>query len=87
VQIVVSDGKTRLEPADSAFLNERNWPMPRAGRGFACAVDAAGKELGRQEIEIEHIGSAEKVANFIHQHAPVPEDAEKKWSAACADTN
>jgi len=87
MQVFVVGGKSPLEPADAAFLQERNWPLPQPGRVFACAIDAHGKELGRQEIDIAKSGAAEEVANFIHQHAPPPHDAEKKWTAAFAEAS
>jgi hypothetical protein len=87
MQVFVVGGKTPLAPADAAFLKERNWPLPQPGRVFASALDANGKELGRQDIDIGKNGAAEEVANFIHQHSPAPQDAEKKWAAAFAEAN
>jgi hypothetical protein len=85
MQIILTGGKVPVEPADAAFLAERDWPLPQAGRVFACALDANGTELGRQEFHIDDAGAAEEAANFIHQHAPAPQDAEKKWAAAFAE--
>ncbi len=87
MQIVVAGGEIPLEPADAAFLKKRNWPMPQVGHVFACAIDADGKELGRLDIDVGRDGAPEAVANFIHQHAPAPQDAENKWSAAFADAD
>jgi hypothetical protein len=87
MQVFVTGGKTPLEPSDAEFLRERSWPLPQPGRVFACAIDADGKELGRQDIDIGKNGAAEEVANFIHQHAPAPQDAEKKWTASFAEAS
>lgn len=85
MQIIITGGKVPLELADAAFMKERNWPLPQAGHVFAYAIDADGKELGRQHIQVDENGAAEEVANFIRQHAPAPQDAEQKWTAAIAE--
>jgi len=82
MQIIVTGGKVPLEPADAAFLQKRNWSLPQAGHVFAYTIDADGKELGRQHIFVDESGAAEEVAKFIHQHAPAPQDATEKWTAA-----
>ena len=87
MQIVVSDGKEPLDPADAAFLQERNWPLPQPGHVLAYALDASGKELDRQVIDVNDGRAAEQVAQFIHQHAPAPHDAEKEWTAAFAEAH
>jgi hypothetical protein len=87
MQVLAFGGTTPLVAADAAFLKERNWPLPQPGRVFACAIDANGKELGRQEIDIANSGAAEEVANFIRQHAPPRQNAEEKWAAAFAEAN
>ena len=83
--IVVSAGKVPLEPADAAFLQERNWPLPQAGRIVAYGLDTDGKELGRQVVDVADGSAANQIAEFIHQHAPAPGDAEEKWTAAFAE--
>lgn len=87
MQIVVSRSRESLESADAAFLKERNWQLPREGRVFVCAIDAKGNELGRLEIDVTDTGANEEAADFIHQHAPSPVDAEKKWHEAFAEAN
>jgi hypothetical protein len=82
MQIVVRATKGLLEPADAAFLQERNWPLPQPGHVTAYAIDAGGMELGRQNIKVNRYEAVEQVANFIHEHAPAPLDAEEKWTAA-----
>jgi hypothetical protein len=85
MQIIVTGGKIPLAPADAEFLNGQNWPLPKPGHVVALALDVDGKELGRQEIQINHEGAAGEAADFIHEHAPVPQDAEEKWTAAFAE--
>jgi hypothetical protein len=85
MQIILTGGKIPLAPADAEFLNGQNWPLPKPGHVFALAMDAEGKELGRQEIQIDHEGAAGEAANFIHKHAPEPQDAEENWTAAFAE--
>jgi hypothetical protein len=85
MQLVVSGDSNSLPPADAAFLKERHWPLPAAGRVVAYALDAKGNELGRLDVEPQRGGAAETVAEFIHRHAPPPDDAEQKWNAAFAE--
>ena len=87
MQLVVLGGKKPLDPADEAFLKERRWPLPPSGRIFACAIDAGGQEIGQQEIDLSETEAAQKVAEFIHQHAPAPDNAEEKWTAAFAEAS
>ena len=82
MQIVFSRGRKSLESVDTAFLKEQNWQLPAEGRVFACAIDAKGKELGRVEIDVSDKRAGQEAAAFIHQHAPAPVDAEKKWHEA-----
>ena len=48
-------------------------------------MDGEGKELGRQDIDVNIAGAAEQVAKFIHQYVPATPDAEAKWAAAFAE--
>jgi hypothetical protein len=85
MQLVVTSGKTPLDPADAAFLKERSWPLPEVDRIVAIVTDLTGKEVARQKIDFSDKTAPEQAAHFIHQHAPPPDDAEKKWSAAFAE--
>jgi hypothetical protein len=85
MQIIVTGGKIPLAAADEALLNERQWPLPQPGHVFALALDAGGRELGRQDIDLEQEGAAHEAADFIQKHAPAPQDAEEKWTAAFAE--
>ncbi len=48
-------------------------------------MDGEGKELGRQDIDVNIAGAAEQVAKFIHQYVPATPDAGDKWTAAFAE--
>jgi hypothetical protein len=85
LQITTPGNAQSLEPADAAFLKERNWPMPQEGHVVAVAFDDQGKELGRLDSDIRHPEAAGEVADFIHRQLPITEDAEAKWNAAFAE--
>jgi hypothetical protein len=85
MQIIVTGGKIPLDPADEELLKARHWPLPQPGRVVALALDAEGKELGRQDVDIAQPTAARDAADFIHEHAPAPQNAEEKWTAAFAE--
>ncbi len=62
----------------------KNWPLPAKGKVFALAMDPAGHELGRIEIDLKDPASPKRAAEFIRQHAPAPADAREKWEHAFA---
>ena len=68
----------------SAFARSKNWPLPAKGKVFALAMDPAGHELGRIEIDLKDPASPKRAAEFIRQHAPAPADAREKWEHAFA---
>jgi beta-lactamase regulating signal transducer with metallopeptidase domain len=69
---------------DQAFAESMNWPAPGEGKVFACAMDESGKELGRTELDIKDTAAPEKASKFMHEFAPQPADARKKWDEAFA---
>jgi hypothetical protein len=87
MQLAVRVGKSGLDPTDTAFLNERNWMLPKDGHVSAISIDSTGKELGRLDTDARRNGAAEEVARFIHQQAPAPVNAKEKWDAAFAEAN
>ncbi len=76
------DGETGSEIA--AFARSKNWPLPERGKVFALAMDPAGHELGRIEIELKDPAGPRLAAAFIRQYAPAPADAREKWDEAFA---
>jgi hypothetical protein len=68
----------------TAFARSKNWPLPKKGRVFALAMDPAGHELARIEIDVMDPASPKQAAAFIRQHAPAPVDARKEWDEAFA---
>lgn len=84
MQVAVARGQHDLDPAEAEFLKKRKWQFPGKDRVAAYAIDASGKEQGRLEVDVTDEGAANKVAEFIHQHAPPQVDAEKKWREAFA---
>jgi hypothetical protein len=68
----------------TAFARTKNWPLPKKGRVFALAMDPAGHELARIEIDVMDPASPKQAADFIRQHAPPPADAREKWDEAFA---
>lgn len=71
-------------PEDKAFAETMNWPAPGEGKVFAYAIDESGKELGRIELDIKDAAASDKATKFMHDFAPQPEDAKKKWDEAFA---
>ena len=53
-----------------AFAPSKNWPLPEDGKVFALAMDPAGHELGRIEIDVKDPAGPKRAAAFIRQHAP-----------------
>ncbi len=78
----IGDDSATAEIAE--FGRSKNWPTPEKGRVFACAIDAAGKELGRIEFDSKDPDGPKLAAQFIRKHAPTPADAKKKWDEAFA---
>jgi hypothetical protein len=68
----------------AAFARSKNWPLPENGKVFALAMDPAGHELGRIEIDLKDPAGPKRAAAFIRQHAPAPADAREKWDEAFA---
>jgi hypothetical protein len=87
MQLVIDRGQGGLDSADTAFLNERDWKLPTGSRVVAYAIDGNGKQLGELEVDISDAGSAAKAAEFINQHGPAQNDAEKKWNEAFAEAS
>jgi hypothetical protein len=52
----------------AAFARSKNWPLPEKGKVFASAMDPAGHELGRIEIDLKDPAGPKGVAAFIRQH-------------------
>lgn len=71
-------------PLANAFASEMKWPEHKEGAIFAIALDAEGKELGRIEIDPKHADASKASLKFLHEFAPQPDDANKKWSDAFA---
>ena len=69
------DGETGSDIA--AFAQSKNWPLPERGKVFALAMDPAGHELGRIEIELKDPAGPRLAAAFIRQYAPHPRTPEK----------
>jgi hypothetical protein len=68
----------------AAFARSKNWPLPQKGKVFALAMDPAGQELGRIEIDVKDPAGQKRAAAFIRQNAPSPVDARQKWDEAFA---
>ncbi|MEX2142767.1 MAG: M56 family metallopeptidase [Pirellulales bacterium] len=73
------------DAAAAQFVKTKQWPSPRPRTVFACALDAAGRELGRIELDITEGDATRKAENFIKKYAPTPADAQEKWDAAFAE--
>ena len=71
-------------PDIAAFARSKNWPLPEKGKVFALAMDPAGHELGRIEIDLKDPAGRKRAADFIRQNAPAPADAREKWDEAFA---
>lgn len=71
-------------PQGNAFASEMKWPEHKEGAIFAIALDVEGKELGRIEIDPKAADASKESLRFLHDHAPQPEDAKKKWDEAFA---
>ena len=64
----IGDDSASAEIAE--FGRSKGWPMPEKGRVFACAIDAAGKELGRIEFDSKDPDGPKLAAQFVRKHAP-----------------
>lgn len=71
-------------PQGNAFASQMKWPEHKEGAIFAIALEADGKELGRIEIDPKHPDASKTSLKFLHDHAPQPDDAKKKWDEAFA---
>jgi Thioredoxin-like len=71
-------------PDIAAFARSKSWPLPKNGKVFALAMDPAGHELGRIEIDVKDPAGPKRAAAFIREHAPAPVDAMQKWDEAFA---
>jgi hypothetical protein len=78
----IGDDSASAEIAE--FARSKGWAIPEKGKVFACAINAAGKELGRIEFDSQDPASPKLAAEFIRKHAPTPADAKKKWDEAFA---
>ncbi len=67
------------------FALTKRWPLPDNARVFALAMNQAGQELGRIEIDAKDPAGPKRAADFIRQHAPTPIDARLKWDEAFAE--
>ena len=67
------------------FVASRNWPQPERGIVFACALDGAGKELGRVQLDTRTKNVQFQAIEFLQKHAPPQVDARAKWDAAFAE--
>jgi hypothetical protein len=72
-------------PEIANFARSKHWPLPDNERVFALAMDPAGRELGRIEIDAKDPAGPKLAADFIRQHAPAPADARQKWDEAFAE--
>jgi hypothetical protein len=82
IQGGVGDKAPGLEVAE--FARSRNWPLPENGRILAVAIDPAGRELGRIEIDSKDPAGPKLASDFVRKHAPVQVDAKEKWDEAFA---
>jgi hypothetical protein len=71
-------------PDVAEFARSKNWPLPGNGRILAIAIDPAGRELGRIEIDAKDPAGAKLASDFVRKHAPVQVDAKEKWDEAFA---
>lgn len=71
-------------PLGNEFAKSMSWPEHKEGKVFAIALDANGKELGRMEVDPKDTAASEKSLKFLHEFAPQPDDAKKKWDEAFA---
>ena len=85
MQLLVKYGKDGLDPADEAFLKQRDWKLPKGDSVFLCAIDGQGKELARTVIDAKEDTAAKKAKTFVSTHAPAPVDLKKKWDKAFAE--
>jgi hypothetical protein len=76
------DGES--EPEITKLAHSKNWPLPEKGRVFALAMNPAGREVGRIEIDTKDPSGPKRAADFIRRQAPPPVDAAKKWDEAFA---
>ena len=68
----------------TSFARSKTWPLPDEGRVLALALDPAGRELGRIELDTKVPMAPKLAAEFIRRHAPAPVDARHKWEEAFA---
>jgi hypothetical protein len=68
--------------ADRTLAESNNWPQPKKGIVFVCALDGTGRELGRLELSTAADDAIAEAAAFFRKHAPLQADAQAKWNAA-----
>ncbi|XZE53728.1 M56 family metallopeptidase [Planctomycetaceae bacterium SH139] len=66
------------------YARERAWPIPPAGDVVAVAIDAAGNELGRLNIDVSVKESVNDTRKFLATHSPAVVDGYGKWDDAFA---
>jgi hypothetical protein len=84
MQIQGPVGDQSPDPEVAEFARSKNWPLPENGRILAIAIDSAGRDLGRIEIDSKDPAGAKLAADFVRKHAPVQIDAKEKWDEAFA---
>jgi len=84
MQIQGQVGDQSPDPEVAEFARSKNWPLPENGRILAFAIDPAGRELGRIEIDSKDPAGAKLASDFVRNHAPVQVDAKEKWDEAFA---
>jgi hypothetical protein len=67
------------------FVESQNWPQPRRGVVFVCALNGEGEELGRAILDTSADDVATQATEFLKSHAPPQADARAKWDAAFAE--
>jgi hypothetical protein len=87
MQIIVASDAEKLQPADIALMNERGWSMPQPGHVAAIALDSAGKELGRIDLDVASKLAVEDAAAFVRKHIPEKRNGGKMWTEAFIEAN
>ena len=80
-------GSDVVAPRTRRFVKSRDWPEPRRGDIFLCALDGDGKELGRTTIHTRDDAAKTQAATFLNRYAPVQSDAQAQWDAAFVEAS
>ncbi len=85
VVLRVGAKNAKTDPERKALFESMNWTVPEAGKLLVVAIDGAGSEVDRTEVDTNSASATAAATAFVSKNVGPKQDALKKYNDALAE--